>query len=303
MSAAAELRIEGLGALRAGDARRAIPLFQQVVQLEPTDAEALAYLGVAHAQVGEYGPAVEALTRAAELRPEDAATRYNLALACQKAGRFEDARREATAALKRDPSHQGATSLLAALPVSTAPEPQPAAAPHPPAIELGDFIAAPAPPSPGAVPTPPSGLGAYTTPLSVAGPGALVGATVTEAPAGRAPGLGRRVLRGWLWGMILGQWWTLWTVVSGLLWEQTFNPLYVAQALVFFAFFGSLTGIVIGLANVTAGAGWIGVGAGMTMLAIEAALGAFHIINVFWYFFTGQWVGAGLARRIHAPID
>src|SRR5579862_7445396 len=43
------------------------------------------------------------------------------------------------------------------------------------------------------------------------------------APAGstayaHAPGIGRRILRGMLWGIWYGQWWTLWTVASSFFW-------------------------------------------------------------------------------------
>ena len=72
-------------------------------------------------------------------------------------------------------------------------------------------------------------------------------------PAGAtayAPALGRRLMRGMLWGMCYGQWWTLWTLVSMFLWGHAsldgglvFATVVMA---VVFGFFGSLVISTIG---------------------------------------------------------
>src|SRR5690349_10756556 len=38
------------------------------------------------------------------------------------------------------------------------------------------------------------------------------------AVGGVAPGPGRRMARGMFWGILYGQWWTLWTIASEFIW-------------------------------------------------------------------------------------
>ena len=125
-----------------------------------------------------------------------------------------------------------------------------------------------------------------------------------------APSLGRRLLRGWLWGMLYGQWWTLWFVISSFLWrmDQATSPGMIVVTIVYAivnGFFGSLAGLVIGALNAdeTAGAG-IGIGAGMLIMLLEVVVfrSAFQLVNIFFYFFTGRYVGSGIAGRVQRPV-
>ncbi len=141
-------------------------------------------------------------------------------------------------------------------------------------------------------------------------PPAAGGLQYTPADAGispgREPGIGKRLLRGWLWGIVYGQWWTLWTVISTFLWNaDKFNPGATLVMAFIYGFFGSLTGIVIAATNAREGtAAGIGVAAGLLMMGLEVLIGgALAFINIIWYFFTGRYVGAGLAGRVHSLID
>jgi hypothetical protein len=123
---------------------------------------------------------------------------------------------------------------------------------------------------------------------------------------GDPPGLFRRLGRGWLWGIWYGQWWTLMTVVSGFIWGEGWpGTVAVVIMAVIYGFFGSVTGIIIGAANASPGTGsTIGVGVGVTVCLLETllAVDARGLINLIWYFFTGQFVGAGIAGRVQRPV-
>ena len=69
------------------------------------------------------------------------------------------------------------------------------------------------------------------------------------------PSVGARILRGWLAGMVYGQWWTIWTVFWSLVWgggslggSRTMTVLIigVVAMVVVFGFVGSVAGILIG---------------------------------------------------------
>jgi hypothetical protein len=145
-------------------------------------------------------------------------------------------------------------------------------------------------------------------------PGSTVATAATEvladasAPAamGTAPGILRRLGRGWFWGICYGQWWTLMTVASSLLWGHGLPGIGDILVMAFwYGFFGSLAGIVIGAANAFPARGAaIGVGAGIVVCLIEAALShsAGELVNLVFYFFTGRFVGAGIAWRVQQPV-
>jgi hypothetical protein len=125
----------------------------------------------------------------------------------------------------------------------------------------------------------------------------------------RAPGAGRRIVRGMLWGALYGQWWTLWTIISEFVWgHATVDAKFVIVAIVMafvFGFFGSLTGLIIGASNANFRTGpAIGIGAGILLCLLEAALtkDATSMINLFFYFFTGRFVGAGITWRVQQPV-
>jgi hypothetical protein len=142
-----------------------------------------------------------------------------------------------------------------------------------------------------------------------------VAATEPAEPAavvfyGKAPGLFRRVVRGWMWGILYGQWWTAWTLLSAMLWGGLFSgrtsivPLVIGMGVIY-GFFGSLTGLVIGLARPNENLGMnIGVGMGVAICLLEAALGGnpSTLINLVFFYFTGRFVGAGLTGRVMRPV-
>jgi hypothetical protein len=143
---------------------------------------------------------------------------------------------------------------------------------------------------------------------------AVTAEPIPEAEAGTPPGLIRRVGRGLVWGLWYGQWWTLWRFLSMLVFgglfgrDRTFGEMVFL--LIFFvvvhAFFGSLAGLVIGLSNAsrTTG-GYIGVGAALLMFAIEYKLAngsPMLLINLFFWYVTGQEVGKGVSGRVQQRV-
>jgi hypothetical protein len=128
---------------------------------------------------------------------------------------------------------------------------------------------------------------------------------------GKPPSVGLRLLRGWGWGIVYGQWWTLWTVISafvGLGGRPTFNAEFfigkVVEAIAY-GFFGSLAGLIIGAANLEEEQGvYVGVGAGLLLLGLEYLVykSPLVLINIFFYFFTGRYVGRGIAGRVQQPV-
>src|ERR1051326_2642918 len=107
-----------------------------------------------------------------------------------------------------------------------------------------------------------------------------------------SPGLGRRILRGLLWGALYGQWWTVWTLFSMFFWgHMSFDGsglvVVVGFIAIVFGFFGSLTGLVIGAANAMPSTGMaIGIGAGVVLCLLEAAAthSAGMLMNLVFYF-------------------
>jgi hypothetical protein len=162
-------------------------------------------------------------------------------------------------------------------------------------------------------------LAAATAPAVVAAPATLDPATATAPPEasftppviGRAPGPVRRILRGIGWGLWYGQWWTLWMIISSFLpWNQ---PTRVDAELIFtfvimavvYAFFGCLAGLIIGASNATFATGAIiGVGVGITVCLLPMLLSHNFggVINLFFYYFTGRYVGAGITGRVQRPV-
>jgi hypothetical protein len=82
----------------------------------------------------------------------------------------------------------------------------------------------------------------------------------------------------------------------------------VIETVVYFfiyTFAGSMAGIVIGLMDADENRGAIvGVVIGLLMCGLEVLLSgsAFMLVNVFFYFFTGRFIGRGLASRVQAPV-
>lgn len=139
------------------------------------------------------------------------------------------------------------------------------------------------------------------------------GGHVAQTMAADRPGAAQRIVRGLLWGMAYGQVWTVLTIFWDLVWGAArggsgFGFGWVAGAVfitVVFAFFGSLTGLIIAASNATISTGAaVGIGAGLLLCLLEAL--ATHnfggMLNVFFYFFTGRFVGANIALRVQRPV-
>lgn len=136
---------------------------------------------------------------------------------------------------------------------------------------------------------------------------------VAQGQWGAPPGLARRVLRGLGWGVIYGQWWTVLTVAWDLFFGATrgdfsFDVRTILAVVIFaivYGLAGGLTGLIIGASNAPMSAGAsVGIGAGLLLCLLETL--AMHnfggLLNVFFYFFTGRFVGAGITWRVHQPV-
>jgi hypothetical protein len=154
-------------------------------------------------------------------------------------------------------------------------------------------------------------------PLASAEPAPIYSAAaVPLAPASRTlpfdgapPGPVRRVLRGMGWGVLYGQWWTLWTLLSMFIWGHgSFSArivIYLMVMAVVFGFFGSVTGVIIGALNASESTGTIiGVGMGILLCLLEVLLArsAGGLVNLIFYFFTGRYVGRGITGRVQQPL-
>lgn len=331
-------RDEGARLLQAGNLDGALHLLEQAIRQDPADARAFAFLGICRTRKGDPSGGIEALTQATRISPSDAVLRYNLGVALSQAGRAPEAIPQLEQTLTINPSHAGARELLHRLQSAPAsafvptapPAPPPSAAPAGYTATPSDQAVAwaPAPqPQPQAdpaaawapAPQPPPGGPPAWTPAQPAPAGAQHDA-YTGSPAamyyaqdqtygGQPPSVGRRLLRGWGWGIVYGQWWTLWSFISAIIWGRaSADPRFIAltlQDLIVFGFFGSLVGLTIGAANLDEDQGsYVGIGAGMLVLGLEflQSGSALSLINVFFYFFTGRYVGRGIAGRVQQPV-
>jgi hypothetical protein len=79
----------------------------------------------------------------------------------------------------------------------------------------------------------------------------------------------------------------------------------IVNLLIYYGFAGSVTGLIIGASNASLRTGVaIGVGAGLLLCLLEAlAQQSFGgVLNIFFYFFTGRFVGAGITWRVQQPV-
>jgi predicted O-linked N-acetylglucosamine transferase (SPINDLY family) len=88
---------------QAGDIRRAIDIYRQVLAHQPDHPQALQFLGVAMLQDGSRADAVALLERAASVTPNDADIRSNLGQAYRAAKRFDAAEAAFRDAIRLDP--------------------------------------------------------------------------------------------------------------------------------------------------------------------------------------------------------
>jgi tetratricopeptide (TPR) repeat protein len=103
-----DLFARAVGHQQAGDLARAEALCRQVVERDPTHADALNLLGVLAHQARRNEAAVEFLSRAVAARPGDGTIHYNLGVAYQVLGRLTDAAGCYREALRLQPAHADA---------------------------------------------------------------------------------------------------------------------------------------------------------------------------------------------------
>lgn len=277
---------QGIRHLQANDLQAAIEYLQQAVREDPSNGRAYGYLGIAQSQLGDLAAGVASLEEAARLQPEDAGAHYNLGVALTQAQRLSEARAALQRALALDPNHSRARGALESLgPGDISPQPAALAEPAPAAAPGAGMQYTPPPPTLGTV-------DAY------------------------APPAGRRIARGLGWGALYAQWWTIWIVFWQFVWSGlgskndvnlplgTILILVLALAL-FLALVGSVVGLIIGAANAPPEHGAIiGVVAGILLLGVEFFVfrSGSVLINIFFWFFTGRYVGALVAARVQQPV-
>jgi hypothetical protein len=147
-------------------------------------------------------------------------------------------------------------------------------------------------------------LAAPATDLSAAAPAIASGSTAASQDF--RPGIGKRLGRGLLWGLIYGQWWTVLTIFWSFFWSH--GSVGIGEIIFyafFYGFFGCVAGLIIGAANLGMSAGtMVGVGVGIVVCLIEMALShdAGSLVNIFFYFFTGRFVGSGITWRVQQAV-
>ncbi|MBN1419141.1 MAG: fused MFS/spermidine synthase [Planctomycetes bacterium] len=108
----AELRRLGEALLRAKETARAREVLARAAALDPKDARARYYFGLAAAEEGDLGLARRAFDEAARLSPENPRIRYNLGRALEGLGRREGAIEAYREAARLDPSYAPAADAL-----------------------------------------------------------------------------------------------------------------------------------------------------------------------------------------------
>jgi hypothetical protein len=312
---------EGIRALQSGDLDRADPLLNAAVAANPTDGRAHGYLGICKARRGDIAGSITSLQESARLQPSDATAQFNLAVALVQAQRTGEAREALQRVLTLDPSNSKALAALQQLDAaSTAQTPMSAdvTAEMPPSsrgVDLSSSTGSYEMPAPGSTYPPQSypqtGFPPPGQPYPTQG-------TVT-APSVVEPSIGLRIARGIGWGFLCGQFWTalnlfwffVWGGVDsassgkgiGLLGTGIFLAILF---FIVFGFLGSLVGMIIGAGNASVSTGAIiGVVAGLILCGLEFLMtggNASSLVNVFFWFFTGRYVGANIAARVQQPV-
>ena len=282
--------------LQSGNLAAASDYFSGIVQREPSNGPAFGYLGIALTKLGQTEQALQALGQASQLQPQEPTAQYNVAIGLMHAGRQQDAIPFLNYTLQLDPNHTQAQAALAS------------------------FSTAQAPPQP----EQPAVFGSMASPLNN-GPAPISGQVYPASqPQGMhytqtarprvvqvAPDLGTRLTRGLGWGALYGQWWTAWMMFWTVAWNfKDFSMPGLFLLLAVFVGIFTVGGVVAGLIiavlppAVSSGAA-VGVTFGIIFCVIEMLLNgsAQMIVNIFFWFFTGRYVGANIAVRVHRPIQ
>src|SRR5947208_3575670 len=104
-----------LQALAEGRSAEAAALLHGHLREDPSDAVAVAALGVAMVQLGDGAAALSALERAHYLKPHDPGILYSYGLVLEGLGRWREAHLRFTSALRLDPDYEAAWRRRAAL--------------------------------------------------------------------------------------------------------------------------------------------------------------------------------------------
>lgn len=91
--------------LQAGQADEAARLLSALVDAEPQNADAIALLGLAHAQRDDDETALRLMTRALEINPRQASTQFNRAKVLRKLERWSEAEQAFARVLELKPDH------------------------------------------------------------------------------------------------------------------------------------------------------------------------------------------------------
>ena len=76
---------------QSGNLQQAEAIYRQILQVDPSNADALHLLGVIAGQVGKHDLAVAYISQAIRLRPSDPVLHYNLGKALQDQGKLVEA--------------------------------------------------------------------------------------------------------------------------------------------------------------------------------------------------------------------
>lgn len=140
------LRAQALQLIQQGDYARAIPVLEQALRFNPSDAALRSLLGISYANAGRHVQALDEFRQALRLEPNNVKNHFNLAMEFNTVGKKRDALESAEQALRIDPNHQGASNLVRQLRAELAPPPVPQAPPPTPEVYTG---AIPPPVQPG----------------------------------------------------------------------------------------------------------------------------------------------------------